>query len=479
MKYTFLGHQSWLFSEGDTKILMDPLLEDTFGSNSQYGIEVVPPRIIKPEIYNNIDAILLSHEHTDHFHLRSLNKINRSAVVYVGILTLQPVVEAIKALGFSVKRVHSKETVKVDNISITFFQAHPKTVIWESRVYQFLITSKICDYSIFVAVDALISRDFEEEVTSEKIKKPDTIMISNNSQIPPKGVQGSLDNAALPEHENRKRTGPIGLRLVKGIIIDYSDLVHDLEHIILCGGGFMKSGDTFGEFMMSHQGKVAALARPIFPDKKIFGALPGMVFENNLSSHTLSSAIAANKVRENELKEKFKLFQKNPNWKIKSLSPSIKADFKPNCKHIVDSFKSRHRQIMCSQFGRILVSRGDPHNSFELMLKDDQHSQQIRFNFNWLTNDWNEIGIKDPTRPFGIMAMAADFSEIVKGNLQIWDIAGLSISSWYDPKLGNSLNYSPMGLLYAVYGEHFNVDQFAKYCRKKLLKLNADAGEPC
>lgn len=33
MKYTFLGHQSWMIEEGKTKILLDPLLKDTFGSS--------------------------------------------------------------------------------------------------------------------------------------------------------------------------------------------------------------------------------------------------------------------------------------------------------------------------------------------------------------------------------------------------------------------------------------------------------------
>ena len=35
-----------MFEEGSTRILMDPLLEDTFGL-SDYGIEIVPPRIVE------------------------------------------------------------------------------------------------------------------------------------------------------------------------------------------------------------------------------------------------------------------------------------------------------------------------------------------------------------------------------------------------------------------------------------------------
>jgi L-ascorbate metabolism protein UlaG (beta-lactamase superfamily) len=92
MKYSFLGHQSWLFQEGSTKILLDPLLQDTFGVDPKHGIEIVPPRLIQREIYQDADAVLLSHEHSDHFHPASLSLLRKGIPVYVGELTLEPVI---------------------------------------------------------------------------------------------------------------------------------------------------------------------------------------------------------------------------------------------------------------------------------------------------------------------------------------------------------------------------------------------------
>ncbi|TBR42727.1 MBL fold metallo-hydrolase [Marinomonas agarivorans] len=472
LEYTFIGHQSWLIEEGNTKILLDPLLEDTFGFDQRYGIEVVPPRIVGEGIYKDIDAILLSHEHSDHFHLHSLNKISRKTPVYVGCLTIQPLIDAVEKLGFTVHKLKSREKIIIGGLEISAYQAHPKTVLWESRVYQFLFRSFKNNYSLFIAVDALISKDFEQDIYNKDIPQPDSILISNNSQIPPKGVTGSLDNLKIPENENRARMGALGLRLVKGIIINYSDLVHDLEHIILCGGGFMKTGDTFGEFMMSNQGKVAQLAAPLFPDKKIDGAVPGMVFRNGELLEERSINISENIERSIALKEKFLNFLQCPEWNLKAVSESSLFSFQECCEKILSEVLSKHHQIMASEFGRILVSTGNPNECFALTLIDGNTKLEKNFSYNWKTNNWKEIGNVENI-PFGIRAIALDFFYVVIGKIQIWDIAGLAVSSWYDPVLGNNpIKYSPMGFIYSLFGEHFNTNHFEKLCNEQIKEIS-------
>ena len=471
MKYTFLGHQSWMIEEEDTKILLDPLLFDTFGSDPLAGIEVVPPRIINQSVYSDVDAILISHEHSDHFHIASLDRINRNVPIYVGVLTLSPLIEVLEKMGFTVIKVKSKTSIKIKKIDVRFYQAHPKTVLWESRVYQFLFTSLVNDFSLFIAVDALISKDFEAEIKNNIIASPGSVLISNNSQIPPSGVKGSLDNSDVAEQDNRNRTGPIAMKLIKSLIVDYSDLVHDLEHIVLCGGGFMKTHDTFGEFLMSNQGKVALLAKPIFPDKNIQGALPGMIFEDNKVSIEFSKDIVSNGKRLKELNDKFETFKTNPNWGLSSIyNSSEKDDENELIETTINCFKKKHRQIMSCDFGRLLVSVGSPSNCMEFIFLFD--SEEKRYNFNWLENSWEPLSKNDETRPFGIRAFAKDFSEIVKGNIQIWDVAGLSVSTWYTKELKNSIKLSPMGFLYAVLGEHFNIDNFSSLCTQQLGRLN-------
>lgn len=470
MKYTFLGHQSWLIEEGDTKLLLDPLLFDTFGMHESFGIEVVPPRQIDPEYLQDISGIVISHEHSDHFHLPSLNLLPRTVPVFLGVLTLSPVVSALEELGFTVVKLRSTDEIELGSLSIRFYQAHPKTVIWESRVYQILVRSLAVDYSIFIAVDALISRDFELDIAKGHVDRPNTIMISNNSQIPPKGVMAALDNASVAHDENRSRVGPIALRLVKTIIVDYSDMVDDLRHIVLCGGGFMKSADTFGKFVMSNQTQIADLAGPLFPEKRIVGAIPGMTITNDDCDIGSADWIKLNLARDQELEEKYQKHLENPTWELKSLvDVGGKQEFKfeNDCEVVLDCFKEKHRHLLSTDFGRILLSYGDPENIFEIELISNDFSEIRNFQFSPLSGCITRKALGEATSLFGFRAFAADLAAVVNGEIQIWDIAGLSVITWYDSSLGRSIEYSPMAFLYAALGEHFQVD----ICEKVFMNI--------
>jgi len=474
MKYTFIGHQSWLIEEGDTKILLDPLLMDTFGMDDSFGIEVVPPRSVDVDYLSDVNALILSHEHSDHFHLPSLNLLPRSAPVFVGVLTLEPVVKSIEALGFEVIRLRSTEEVELGNIRFKVYQAHPKTVIWESRVYQVLFTSLLEDYSLFIAVDALISNDFQEDVKSREVDRPNTIMVSNNSQIPPQGVVGALDNTSVPLKENKGRVGPLALRLVKEIVIDYSDLIEDLRHIVLCGGGFMKSADTFGQFMMSSQDKIADLAQPIFPEKLIVGAVPGKVFTNDYKFDSEASWIKENTERAEELMRKYALYQDNPVWEMRSLvgeGSDIGTGFDESCKKILSVLVRKHLQLLSSEFGRVLLSYGQPEAVFEVELMSICKQRKVRYGYNPLRGTVQLRSADEPAALFGIRAIAADLVAVIEGDIQIWDIAGLSIITWYDNDLGRSILYSPMVFLYAILGEHFETEKYMDICMKSAEKV--------
>jgi L-ascorbate metabolism protein UlaG (beta-lactamase superfamily) len=71
---TFLGHQGWMFSAHESRILVDPLLCDGFGHDGVIG-EVYPPRVIDLSRFPAIDAVLITHEHEDHFNIPTLNRL--------------------------------------------------------------------------------------------------------------------------------------------------------------------------------------------------------------------------------------------------------------------------------------------------------------------------------------------------------------------------------------------------------------------
>ena len=79
---TFLGHQGWLFTSGDTRLLVDPLLRESFCDAGKVG-RVFPPRRFDFERFPAVDAVFFSHEHDDHFAIATLQRLERRIPVFL------------------------------------------------------------------------------------------------------------------------------------------------------------------------------------------------------------------------------------------------------------------------------------------------------------------------------------------------------------------------------------------------------------
>ena len=80
MKLTFLTSASVIVEDKGVKILCDPWLIDGefYGSWAHY-----PPLDFKPEDFNNVDFIYISHIHPDHFSTKTLTKMNKEIPVLI------------------------------------------------------------------------------------------------------------------------------------------------------------------------------------------------------------------------------------------------------------------------------------------------------------------------------------------------------------------------------------------------------------
>ncbi len=54
-----------MFRSERTCLLVDPLLCEEFGHTHALDYRVFPPRVLQPENFPRIDAVLLTHEHDD------------------------------------------------------------------------------------------------------------------------------------------------------------------------------------------------------------------------------------------------------------------------------------------------------------------------------------------------------------------------------------------------------------------------------
>ncbi len=75
----YVGHATTLIQMDGLKILTDPILTQTVS----YLIRRFQSVGLKEEVLKEIDLVVISHWHSDHFEMRSLKKINRNATILV------------------------------------------------------------------------------------------------------------------------------------------------------------------------------------------------------------------------------------------------------------------------------------------------------------------------------------------------------------------------------------------------------------
>lgn len=121
-RVVFLGHQGWLLSAGATHVLVDPLLTERFGHGGSLGV-VYPPRRIDPNTFPPIDAVILTHEHDDHFDIPSLNRIDRATPIYLSARSSIAAREILAHMGFCVHPLHADHTHPIGDLRYRTFAA--------------------------------------------------------------------------------------------------------------------------------------------------------------------------------------------------------------------------------------------------------------------------------------------------------------------------------------------------------------------
>lgn len=96
MRLTLIGHASWLIETVDFTILTDPVFGEVFDDNL---CTWCPTRRFNPEALPEIDAIYISHQHSDHFDPPTLAGLARR--VPLVLCAKEPaVIDAVQRLGF-------------------------------------------------------------------------------------------------------------------------------------------------------------------------------------------------------------------------------------------------------------------------------------------------------------------------------------------------------------------------------------------
>ena len=157
MKITFLGHQGWHFqgSNGET-ILLDPLYRDM--GNGLTRINVWPNRELKLGQLGKVDAVIISHEHADHFNIDTLLKIkqiNDPDHVFVPNLSTRALKNALREMEFDVQELAAFEIFDLGSLSITPLPSVKSR--FEPDVYSLLFEDKVSKSSFYTPIDTVPS----------------------------------------------------------------------------------------------------------------------------------------------------------------------------------------------------------------------------------------------------------------------------------------------------------------------------------
>src|SRR5688572_6017976 len=117
MRITFLGHQGWRFENGGRGFLLDPILEEI--GNGRTTLPVWPQRRLDFRKLEPLEAVIVSHEHADHFSLDTLAALPPHCRIYLSDLSSAAMATAIVELGFEVTRFGALKPFTIAGLTLT------------------------------------------------------------------------------------------------------------------------------------------------------------------------------------------------------------------------------------------------------------------------------------------------------------------------------------------------------------------------
>lgn len=475
MQIGFIGHNGFALGDQDHPVLVDPLLLSRFGEEyTSSPVEVYPPRRFDYSTMPTPAAVVISHEHSDHFHLPSLNKLDRSVPIVVGPTMIEAVVRPITELGFEVIRQPFGRQARFGSVLLTLYPPDPETVLWEGRVSQVYArdAGEPEAGGLYLCIDALLSTMFLAELDSGAVPAPRVLAVSNNAQVTPAGVFGSLDNLRAGGQADgaAQRTGFAALDILHQLLVSYGEGSSELwpAHYLICGGGFLKDYEEMGPFPFSEQKELAEVASRLVRHIDVVGPEPGDLLES--SERGLRSAGGIGWVGTD--RERFAALRSRRDDFLAAggviglrhiVTPRDVRDEERALRVVEDGLSYLARAAMLAPLGRELIalSREVPDlGGRRLVVKlRCTHIPDRTYALDVTSCAFERVpdlplDAALTAYPYGVVVHATDLAAVLSGALQIWDIVGIAMHSWYAGDPMNSL----VALFYDVLGEQLLPD---------------------
>lgn len=465
MELTFIGHQSWMISDQNYNILVDPILLASFGASKYCQFNIVPSRSVDFRRLPPIDAIFLTTEHIQHFQPRtfaSLKGIDSNPRIYVHPIFPKCAIDVLEELGFSVTRSDYEACTSIGSLKLSFHPNLEENLPWDIRVCSLLIESDF--ESVFIQSDSKPPKSAAEKLNSSR-KRMLTIIATNNTFRTSHHQGAGLTNI-LPVR-NSDNFGYVGVQALINTLHSPYQAFPLAKNFILSGGGYNDTIGVMSPPKWTHQ-DLASTANELSLGTKVHAPLPGKVFDTQNENWVDSGWIKQTDCNP-------KACEQDSWWKMGVLNPQIEG-----AKLLEDIDRELGRlskALVMSDFGRQLL-RVDEYLNRPLCSKrfiiqlEGSREDSLDLIFDMSTASFHKSEYSGDTAvrnfPFGIRVKLNDFIALFQGRSQIWEVATISARQWY---LSSNIN-SPMAFLFEYFDESVQQGLSARVYKADLELFN-------
>ncbi|HEX8113336.1 MAG TPA: MBL fold metallo-hydrolase, partial [Kofleriaceae bacterium] len=207
LRATYFGWQGWLFETDRAAVAIDPLLVDQVGRGPRHTrIDFVfrEAREVNLDRLPPLDALVLSHEHEDHFSVPTLVRLDRRIPLYVSRRVSAAARGLLTELGFAVRYVDHGDTLAFGDLEVRLFGADQTASTasfdeWDTLAY--LVRQRDGAGAMFSNVDISISHEMAEAIRDIAARDRGLLMfvrgeVSLSSGAPPTVADGEHPRGA-------------------------------------------------------------------------------------------------------------------------------------------------------------------------------------------------------------------------------------------------------------------------------------------
>jgi hypothetical protein len=269
LRATFLGHQGWFLETARRRLLVDPLLTGSFGHGGVVGV-VHPPRALDLQAMPPVDAVLLTHEHEDHFDIPSLHRLDRAIPVFLSSRSSVAARRTLRSMGFRVGSLRAGEALDLDGARVLCLSgdhvAYTQGDEWDALPY--LVSDPGDGANFFSAVD-LLPTDALIEAVAAQAPRPGLVCHTNNAS-----TLGFASTRFIPATSDTLAFAADTITLHARLSRAWGRPAATL----FCGGGFAFEGDRAPlnrRTFTADSSRVAAALRTLCPGERFIAPSPG------------------------------------------------------------------------------------------------------------------------------------------------------------------------------------------------------------